>query len=144
MLAVASKKPGHGHFRQFIQDLKRCYEMVIVWETWNPVLEAKMPQYGFTRVLQAASGDLATGWVFVDGGITIPDDADMICCDPRHPILMGPDGKPREGLGKVAIFKQDDEQHHKACLLIAQSTEQFQWGCYRAGISDGLIHLKPA
>jgi hypothetical protein len=48
ILAVVSVWPGKGHFRNFIDQCKKRFNVICVWEVWNPQLVAALGRYGFT------------------------------------------------------------------------------------------------
>lgn len=50
ILAVYSKQPGEGNFRQFVDDLRRNYNRIVFWVIWSPVLRVALKRYGFTPV----------------------------------------------------------------------------------------------
>jgi hypothetical protein len=62
VLAVVTLSPGQGQFRQFIQEAKRFYQTICVWEDWNPIITGAMSRYGFTPMTDIQEGETLTGW----------------------------------------------------------------------------------
>lgn len=61
-LVVHCDEPGRGHFREFVQKLKRGYDTICVWCVWNPWLGAVLERYGFRdEVDSAMDGTPVTG-----------------------------------------------------------------------------------
>lgn len=47
ILVVDATKPGTGQLRAFIDQCKREYEVIIIWEVWNDMLVEILQRYGF-------------------------------------------------------------------------------------------------
>lgn len=63
LLVVDASRPGTGQFRAFIDAAKREFDMIYLWEVWNPALDLILQRYGFRACREA---DLDTGEI-LDG-----------------------------------------------------------------------------
>lgn len=62
ILALATKHAlRQGRFRNFIQQLKKQYQTICIWEIWNPWLEPVLIRYGFKPVSEVHYGENVTG-----------------------------------------------------------------------------------
>jgi len=63
LLAVAATKRGTGQFRDFIDQAKKEYKTICVWEIWNEELAVILARYGFRPVeeIDHDTGELLTG-----------------------------------------------------------------------------------
>lgn len=61
LLAVVAVVSGRGDFGRFVDDLKRSYETIAVWEIWNADLNSMLHRRGFKPVREDVDGDLVTG-----------------------------------------------------------------------------------
>lgn len=61
LLAVVAVVTGRGDFGRFVDDLKRSYETIAVWEIWNADLNSMLHRRGFKPVREDVDGDLVTG-----------------------------------------------------------------------------------
>jgi hypothetical protein len=55
------RQSGRGDFRRFLDELKRNYETICVWEIWNQELNAMLGRRGFKGVREEVDGDLVQG-----------------------------------------------------------------------------------
>ena len=62
ILAVESRNPGRGQFRNFIAVAKLAYAEIRVWECWNPLLAQALERYGFQPVREIHNGEPLTGY----------------------------------------------------------------------------------
>lgn len=61
LLAVVSSHPGAGEFRAFIADAKKHFDVIAIWEIWEPLLDGILQRYGFTRTTLTEDGETTTG-----------------------------------------------------------------------------------
>lgn len=62
ILAVDTLTPGKGQFRHFINEAKKQYSTICIWEIWNPWLEPVLLRYGFTPATEIAiTGETLSG-----------------------------------------------------------------------------------
>lgn len=47
LLAVASRRPGNGHFKSFIDLCKRDFTTILIWHVTSDILHDCLPRYGF-------------------------------------------------------------------------------------------------
>lgn len=65
ILAVVATRQRTGQFRRFIAAAKNAYDVVAVWEDWNPVISEALQRYGFRRTWQHEEyGARVAGWIF--------------------------------------------------------------------------------
>lgn len=62
ILAVDASEKGKGQFREFIQQCKNEYEVISLWEVWNPIVETALQRYGFQRVEEFRIDAVVKGW----------------------------------------------------------------------------------
>ena len=63
ILAVVSKRPGEGQFRQFIAAAQQAFDRVAVWVDFNPILGKALRRYGFVRAQRTEpDGEVCQGW----------------------------------------------------------------------------------
>ena len=58
LLALDAKNPGTGQFRNFINETKKLFQVIYVWEIWNENLTHTLFRYGFNP---ASTRDFKTG-----------------------------------------------------------------------------------
>jgi hypothetical protein len=65
ILAVVATRQRTGQFRRFIAAVKNTYDVIAVWEDWNPVIGAALQRYGFHRAaMTGIDGETGKGWIF--------------------------------------------------------------------------------
>ena len=52
ILALDARDPGTGQFRIFMDQCKREFETIYIWEVWNPTLRHVLARYGFLPVTE--------------------------------------------------------------------------------------------
>lgn len=57
ILALDASAPGTGQLRAFIDQCKREFETICIWEIWNPLLEEILRRYGFRAFKRAVDKD---------------------------------------------------------------------------------------
>ncbi len=57
ILAVDADEPGTGQFRRFIAACQESYQVIRIWEVWNPIVADALGRYGFSNC-HATLGDL--------------------------------------------------------------------------------------
>lgn len=62
ILAVIAEQKGCGQFRRFIEEAKKRFDIVSVWEDWNPVISQSLARYGFIPVSRTEKGETNEGW----------------------------------------------------------------------------------
>ncbi len=72
ILALDATIPGTGQLRNFIDQCKREYETVCIWEVWNPWLHEVLRRYGFRALREADpdTGEELDGYRYDAGGVT--------------------------------------------------------------------------
>lgn len=58
LLAIVASRPGTGQFRDFIEDAKKHFDEIVVWEVWNKNLEATLLRYGFGKEVDTDCGEV--------------------------------------------------------------------------------------
>jgi hypothetical protein len=61
LLVVHAAQEGKGQFRYFIHQAKQQFQIVCVWEVWNPRLDSVLERYGFLPVTEIHNGETVTG-----------------------------------------------------------------------------------
>jgi len=69
ILAVDATNPGTGQFRAFIEQAKREFATIYLWEVWNPILAEILQRYDFQTCTQVDknTGEILNGYRY-DGG----------------------------------------------------------------------------
>ena len=49
ILAVNAVRPGNGHFKHFIDQAKKEFNIIIIWHVTSEVLIDCLPRYGFRQ-----------------------------------------------------------------------------------------------
>lgn len=62
ILAVVAEQPGKGQFRRFIKEAKKRFDVISVWEDWNPVVGKMLASYGFLVATKCDKGENLNGW----------------------------------------------------------------------------------
>lgn len=58
LLALIATNPGQGQFRSFVAACKKQFEVIVVWQIWNPDLRAALERYGFTEETDMDCGEV--------------------------------------------------------------------------------------
>ena len=65
VLAVHTMRPRQGRFRDFITAAKSTFKAVAVLDIWEPIVEAALTRYGFTKFSRTESdGERLTGMIW--------------------------------------------------------------------------------
>ena len=64
ILAVDATNPGTGQFRVFIEQAKKEFATIYLWEVWNPILAETLQRYGFQACTQVDkdTGEILNGY----------------------------------------------------------------------------------
>lgn len=62
ILAVHASAPGTGQFRRFVDELKDSFDVIYIWEVWNPDLKDTLKRYGFTRTRRVKPDETISGF----------------------------------------------------------------------------------
>ena len=65
ILAIAADQPGRGHFRKFMQAVKKEYVEIVFWDVMSRVLLSVLPRYGFWEMKRPAPPDGKPALCFV-------------------------------------------------------------------------------
>lgn len=67
ILALDARDPGTGQFRTFMDQCKREYETICIWEAWNVVLREVLLRYGFRFCSEVQKGESLKGYRYDAG-----------------------------------------------------------------------------
>ena len=61
-LPSGSSHPGTGQFRRFMAQAKQEFDIICVWEIFNPLLELILIRYSFEPTFEYDKGEHLTGF----------------------------------------------------------------------------------
>ncbi len=67
ILAVYATDPGTGQFREFIDQCKREFETICVWDIWGDWLALVLQRYGFRFYREIQRGEELEGYRYDAG-----------------------------------------------------------------------------
>jgi len=62
ILFVGTSHPGTGQFRRLIAQAKTEFDIICIWEIWNPLLKIVLPRYDFKPDIDFVNGEHLAGF----------------------------------------------------------------------------------